>query len=271
MRRLCGLAGILSSLALTGIVPGAANAEESPAAQPAAKPADAAPAVQVSTKEILEKMEKVINGFDDQVMEVKLTVVDVDGSKKTYEFTISQKGDAKRLAQFTSGEIKGMATLVEDRNSVYVYLPGFKKVRRVAAHNMSQSLVGSDLSNDDMAMVSWTKAWDAKLDKEDATSWTLVLIPKPDEKTDYGKVIHKVEKQTFVLVESQYFNRAGEKVKLWQNSNFTEFQPGVRRCKNVIISDPRTGHRTEMEIKSFRVNQGLKDDLFTVRQLQWGK
>ena len=31
------------------------------------------------------------------------------------------------------------------------------------------------------------------------------------------------------------------------------------------------GHRTELEIKDFKVNQNFKDDMFTVCQLQWGK
>src|SRR5512142_2014948 len=94
--------------------------------------------------QILDKMDATNNAFADQTMEIRLTVIDVDGSKKSYDMTVLQKGDTKRLVTFTSGEMKGMATLVEDRNSVHVYLPGYKKVRRVAAHNMNQSLAGSD-------------------------------------------------------------------------------------------------------------------------------
>jgi outer membrane lipoprotein-sorting protein len=230
----------------------------------------AAAAAKPSALEILEKMEASNNGYADQILEEKLTVIETDGAKKSYEFTLYQKGDVKRLIQFTSGEVKGMATLVEDRNSVHVYLPGFKKVRRVAAHNMSQNFAGSDLSNDDMATVSWAKGWEVALDKEDETSWWLLLTPKAGETSDYGKVVHRVDKASLCQQETHWFNKAGEEVKSMLNTDLTDFQ-GVKRFRTVTVSDPRTGHRTVLETKSFKCNQGLKDDLFTVRQLQWGK
>lgn len=222
-----------------------------------------------SPADVLAKMEATINGFADQKMDMKLTVVDVDGAKKSYELTMFQKGE-KRMIQFTSGEMKGMATLVEDRSSVHVYLPGFKKVRRVAAHNMNQSLAGSDLTSEDMANVSWAADWNVAIEKQDDAAWWLVLTPKKPDESTYARVVHKVEKKDFTQSESHYFNKAGEEVKRFLNSDLTDFS-GSKRYKNIVVSDPRTGHRTELEVKDFKVNQNLKDDLFTVRQLQWGK
>jgi hypothetical protein len=42
-------------------------------------------------------------------------------------------------------------------------------------------------------------------------------------------------------------------------------------CKLNTVTDLRSGHKTILETKKARFNTGLKDDLFTVRQLQWGK
>ncbi|MEW6435164.1 MAG: outer membrane lipoprotein-sorting protein [Myxococcota bacterium] len=245
------------------------EAPPAPAEKPAAAPPVQPAARKLAPSEILAKMEALNNGFADQKMEIRLTVVDVDGSKKSYDMTVLQKGDTKRLVQFTSGEMKGMATLVEDRNSVHVYLPGFKKVRRVAAHNMNQSLAGSDLSSEDMAQVSWAADWNVALEKEDDSSYWLSLTPK-SAGTSYSKVQHRVDKKTFMQLETHYFDQGGVEVKRFVNTQPTDFH-GVMRNKLITVSDPRTGHRTEMEIKDFVVNQGLKDDLFTVRQLQWGK
>lgn len=269
-----GLIVAVLALAPAGVWAQEAAEEEAPAAAPVeAKPAPVeakpAPEKRPSADEILQKMEAHNNGFDDQRMDVRLTVVDVGGAKKSYDMTVFQKGDKKRLVQFTSGEMKGMSTLVEDRNSVHVYLPGFKKVRRVAAHNMNQSLAGSDLSSEDMAQVSWADDWKVAFDKEDATSYWLTLTPKSAEST-YSKVQHRVDKKTFLQLETHYFDKSGVEVKRFVNSQPTQFH-GVLRNKSIVVSDPRTGHRTEMEVQDFVVNQGLKDSLFTVRQLQWGK
>ena len=261
MTRLLTLAALLASTVAL-----AQDPEPAPVPAPVAAPP---PAPRLAAAEIVAKMDATINGFADQTMDVRFTVIDVDSSKKAYDMTVFQKGE-KRMIQFTSGEMKGMSTLVEDRNSVHVYLPGFKKVRRVAAHNMNQSLAGSDLTSEDMAQVSWAADWNVAFDKEDANTWWLAMTPKSPETSTHAKVIHRVEKQGFTQSETHYFNKAGEEVKRFMNSDLTDFN-GAKRYKNIVVSDPRTGHRTELEVKDFKVNQNLKDDLFTVRQLQWGK
>ncbi len=252
MRRVLAVVAILSA----GVP---ARAGE-PAKQAAALTAD----------QILAGMDATNNGYADQEMHIRLTVVDVDGSKKSYDMTVYQKGDTKRLVEFTSGELKGMAMLAESRNSVYVYLPGYKKVRRVAAHSMNQTVAGSDLTNDDMANTSWGKDWVPTLEKEDDTSWWISLAPKPGTSPQYARVVHRVDKGTFAQRETHYYDAKGEEVKRFMDSDYTDFH-GIGRYKLVVVSDPRTGHRSELETREFKVNQGLKDDVFTVRQLQWGK
>jgi hypothetical protein len=49
--------------------------------------------------EILAKADKLSNGWDDQYMKSMMTITDIDGSKKSYVFSIAQKGE-KRLVRF---------------------------------------------------------------------------------------------------------------------------------------------------------------------------
>ncbi|HUB06192.1 MAG TPA: outer membrane lipoprotein-sorting protein [Myxococcales bacterium] len=236
-------------------------------ASPSAIADPAAP--KLSPAEILARMEATNNDYADQMLNERLTVVDVDGTRRSYDLTFRQKG-TKRLVEFTSGESNGMAVLVEDRNDVYVYLPGFRKVRRVSASSMNESMVGSDLSSDDMATVSWAERYDVKLEKEDDTSWWLALTPKPGVESNYGRIVHRVGKAHFLQQETHWFDKAGQEVKRLVSSEPTSYD-GVIRNKLAIFSDPRTGHRTELETTSAKYNQGLGDELFTVRQLQWGR
>ncbi len=272
MKALCTSLVLTATLALAQDTESAEESKpaEEVKAAPEPKPAPAKPAApKLSAEEILKRMEALNNGFEDQKMEIRLNVIDGDGGKKSYDMTMFQKGTTKRLVQFTSGELKGMSTLVESRDQVHVYLPGFKKVRRVAAHNMNQSVAGSDLSSEDMAQVSWLEGWNLKLEKEDDASYWLLLTPKSPD-SSYARVQHRVAKDTFAQKESHYFNKAGEEVKRFVNTDFKDWG-GVMRHRVITVSDPRTKRKTEMELQSFSVNQGLKDSLFTVRELQWGK
>ncbi len=222
-------------------------------------------------EQILDKLDKVVNGFDDQEMDVEMTIVDTGGSKKSYGFNIKQKGNDRRLVRFRTGEIKGMATLTEAANRAYVYLPGYKKVRRVAAHNMNQSFAGSDFSNSDMATSCWKCLYDGHLDKEDESHYFLTLTPKQGVETGYAKATMKISKKTGRQEDTDYFNASGELVKTFRTANYKTYACGVTLPSIIEMADPRSGHKTTLEVTELKVNQGFKDSMFTERELQWGK
>jgi len=224
-----------------------------------------------SAAEILERMDRSISGFTDQRMDVAMTVVDTGGSRKTYEFTIWQKGTKKRLIRFHTGEMKGMSTLVEDRDRVYVYLPAFRKVRRVAPHSMNQTFAGSDFTNEDMAGITWADAWDATVEREEPDAWWLLCTPKPGVASSHPKVRLKVQKTGFYQSVVEYLDGEGRPVRRMESTQLRTFPGGGERYSRVVLSDLRTGHRTELEIRDFRVNQGLPETAFSQRELEWGR
>ncbi len=224
----------------------------------------------LTAQAILEKMDQTIYGFDDQVMDARMTVVDVDGSRKSYDFTIYQKGAQKRLVRFTSGEVKGMATLVESPTRTYVYLPGFKKVRQVASHAMAQTFAGSDYTMDDISNPTFAGRYQATVAREDDRHWFLELAPKPGETPLYPTVEITVEKGTFFQIEVKYFDANRQLVKTMSCSEPKTYH-GRARNSVVVLRDARTGHSTRIDILDFRVNQGFPDSMFTVRELQWSR
>jgi len=194
----------------------------------------------------------------------------VDGSRKSYDFTIQQKGERMRMIRMLSGELKGMSTLVEDRDRIYVYLPGFKKVRRVAAHNMNQTFAGSDFTNDDMAATTWADEYDATIARQDATTWTLRCTPKPGSKAQHPEAMVTVAKTGYYQVEVEYRDAAGTPVRSQKARDLKQFG-NVERYSTVVMRDERTGHQTTLTIRDFRVNRGLADGIFSQRQLEWGR
>ena len=220
---------------------------------------------------ILAGMDKAISGYEDQKMVVTMSVHDVDGGSKSYDFTTWQKGRDKRLIRFTSGEIKGMATLIEGAERMYVYLPGFKKVRRVAAHNMNQSFAGSDFTNNDMSNMDWSQAHTPVIESQDARSWTLKATVKEGQDLGYVWARLVVLKDGFYQERVEYFDAKGEMTKLMTTDDLRSWKDEVKRYTIVTLGDPRTGHKTSLTIREFEVNQGLKESMFSKRRLQWGR
>jgi len=221
--------------------------------------------------EILDRMDRAISGYQDQRMDVAMTVVDPGGGRKTYEFTMWQKGTKKRLVRFHTGEMRGMSTLVEDRDRVYVYLPAFRKVRRVAPHSMNQTFAGSDFTNEDMAGITWADAWDGTIEREDADAWWILCTPKPGVASSHPKVRLKVQKGTFYQSMVEYLDGEGRPVRRMESTGLKTFPGGAERYSRVVLADLRTGHRTELEVRDFQVNQGLSDSAFSQRELEWGR
>lgn len=219
---------------------------------------------------ILRQMDDAISGYQDQAMDVTMTILDTDGSKKSYDFSILQKGASLRMIRMLSGELKGMATLVEDRDRVYVYLPGFKKVRRVASHNMNQTFAGSDFTNDDMAATTWANEYDATLEREDDSNWYLRCKPKPGAKALHPEALLVIDKLHGYQVSVEYLDADGTPVRRQDSSNLSDFG-GAKRFSKVVMTDMRSGHSTILSIRDFRVNRGLEDSLFSVRALEWSR
>lgn len=225
----------------------------------------------LTLEEIVRKMDYTITGYDDQYMLTDLRIFDVDGTMKLYTFEVWQKGQETRLVRFISGEMKGMAMLAKDRDNVWMYLPGFKRIRRLAAGNLKQSFAGSDFSNEDMAIGNWGLHWNITLDGEDEKFWRMTAKPKADFKTHYGLAKLVIRKEDFFLDNVEYFDQKGEKIKTWRQDDMHDFSPSLRRNRLVSMIDARSKHKTELYVKEMKVNQGLKDSLFTKRSLQWGR
>jgi outer membrane lipoprotein-sorting protein len=221
--------------------------------------------------EILQRMDKFVSGYDDQYIESVMRIIDVNGDTKEYSLVTWQIGTQKRLIRFTSGEVKGMSMLILDRDNSWVYLPGYKKVRRVASHQMNQTFAGSDFTNNDMASAIWADAWKPELVKEDETYYYLKCTPLPGQKMDYGSALVYVNKDGFSQDQVDYFNTKGEKVKVYKNTQMKQWSPTLRRHSLIIMEDARTGHKTEIVVQKMEVNIGLKDSKFTKRELQWGR
>src|SRR5260370_353947 len=119
---------------------------------------------ELSGPEILRKVDAELNAFTDGTFESRLLLKHPNGQPREYGFVTYQKVPNKRLVRFTApGDIKGMGVLVENPEVMYVFLPGFQRVRRMGTHVKNQTFMGSDFSFEDMSQTTFGNTYDAKL------------------------------------------------------------------------------------------------------------
>jgi outer membrane lipoprotein-sorting protein len=232
----------------------------------------AAPAWAQSGPDVLAKVDHAMNNFADGTFESKLLVKEPSGAAREYLFTTFQKVPDKRLVRFSApGDVKGMGVLVENKDVMYVFLPGFQKIRRVGTHVQNQNFMGSDFGYEDMAATRFSGSYDAKLVSQDDKSWVLELTPKKDviKDPEFAKLKMWVDKQAEQPTKIEYYDAGGKLLKTQERDGYKKVEGSDHwNPARVVITDHRrNNHTSEIDFTGVKLNSSLKDDLFTQRSL----
>jgi hypothetical protein len=186
--------------------------------------------------------------------------------ERTLAMHIQLKGE-KRLTEFSApADMKGTKVLILSPTQMYVYLPAFGKVRRIASHTKDQGFLGLTFSQDDMATTRYSPQYTAAIASEDAAAWKLTLTPKAGQETPYAKIELTVLKDKKVASELKYFNAEGKNTKTEVRSGFS-CEGDVCTPGELKMTDNTKGAWTKLVAKTRKVNAEISDDVFTQRNL----
>ena len=217
--------------------------------------------------EILQKLDEVLYSAKDQQNKVTIILIDKNGEESKREANVIQKGNDMRLFRFTSPASQaGIAFLSLPKEVMYIYMPAFGKERRIASHVKNQKFAGTDFSYDDMEAKLFSSKYDPELIDQNTGTYTLKLVPKPGLKTDYSKLVIKINNKDFYPVTAEYFDKGGNKMK--EATYQYEKVGNYWSAKEILMKDLKKNHATKMIVSDVLFDQGLSDDEFTVRKLK---
>jgi len=223
-----------------------------------------------TVEEILAKADETLTKVKDLTYKADLKVVRGGKVTKTIKFVAKLKGLKKRLVKFTApGDVRGMSILTTEDGLMYVYMPAYKRVRRVASHVENQGFMGSDISPDEFASAAWSINWKGKLKRETEKKWVVVLKPKRGYETNYSKQIIHVDKSFGGVIKVESFNKKGKLVKTQLRREVKSFGP-IKMPTKFTYKDELTGSKTILTFHSCKVNQGIPDSAFSKRALMRG-
>jgi len=216
--------------------------------------------------EILKKIDDVLYSPKDQKNIVKIVNVDKNGQEKIQKAFVLQKGSNKRLFRFTEpASQKGIAFLSLPSDVMYIYMPAFGKERRIASHVKNQNFAGMVFTYEDLESKLLTEKYIPKLLNSDNEFYTLELVPKPDQNSEYSKLIMKVNKKEYYPINVEYYDKTGKKIKF---SEYT-FEKKGKYWSPIILkmTDLRKNQSTSMILEKVEYDTGLSDEEFSVRKL----
>ena len=160
----------------------------------------------------------------------------------------------------------------DETDFMNMWLPGFKKFRRISSQKKSDSFMGSDLSFEDMTNRNLDEYDFEIMDDstncfESSDELCYILLSKPkDHYSEYSKHISWVTKNDFLAIKEESYNKDDEKFKIktlkyQQIDNY--FVMNELFVKNILKNTS-----TVLNIEEITINNGYTDDLFHSKNLK---
>ncbi len=214
---------------------------------------------------ILKKMDSVLYAPKDMTGINTIILIDRNGKRETRSATIKQKGTDKRIMCFTSPASQaGIGVLSLSNDVMYLYLPAFGKERRISASVRNQNFAGTDFSYDDMESKPYSEKYTPKLIKTEGNVYELELTPKG--RSDYSRLIVKVNKTYYYPEVMEYYDKGNTKIK---EAKYTFKKVGnYWNASEIEMTNLKKNHITKMQMSDVKFDTGQSDDDFTVRKLK---
>jgi outer membrane lipoprotein-sorting protein len=196
---------------------------------------------------------QVDNQEPDKPLRVLALKLQTNGTSKLYEFTAPP-------------DMKGIKLLILSPTQMYIYLPTFGKVRRIASHTHDQGFLGLAFSQDDLATTSYGAQYVGQIAAQTPAQYVLVLTAKDVPNATYAKIEITVAKDRMVPLQLNYFDAEGANIKTETRSNYA-CAGAVCSPGEIKMVDNVKGNWTRLVRKSWQQNVAIPDDVFSARNL----
>jgi outer membrane lipoprotein-sorting protein len=243
--------------------------------------AGAAPAAAITGREIAENIEARESGETTHAL-VNMRLVDEAGRESTR--VIEQYGRETPDGLLRNVIIFHQPASVQDTRFLtiendgrdddqWIYLPGLRRVRRIAAGEGSNSFMGTDFSYDDLKSLE-IDDYEYELLREetlgDRPVYVVEVTPIDPDDSQYSRVVQWVDRERWLPLRMELFDHEGELLKVNTVSRVERVQ-GFWTVINNTMENVQTGHRTELAVQRFVYNENLPDGLFTTNFLERGR
>ena len=211
----------------------------------------------------------------DFKVDLVMTLINKKGKTRTSSLRSITKDDgAKQIIWFLSpADDKGVSFLKiehDDKDDeMRMWLPAFKKVRRISAKKRSDSFMGSDLSYEDMSTRQLDEFNFNILGNEiyqDVSCHLLESTPKEHIRTEYSRHITWVDSTLLIPLKEESYDKSGIlfKEKYFSYTVIKDYQI----LTEIWVTNIQKNHTTSLTFENIELDSGVEDNLFHERYLK---
>lgn len=235
-----------------------------------------AEAKDLSADQILKRVEKSLKS-NDEVASVSMEIIEKNGKSKTRKLVIKKKNKGKkqqilvRLEKPTDIKGVGLLSVIEGSSEdQWLYLPSSKRSRRIISSKKKDSFLGSEFSYEDFSPTTYNKfknkvVKSVKLKNKEA----YIIESKAGKgKAPYSKILTWVAKKDFRILQSQYYDQKGKKLKVMTFNKYKKFAGNSWRAQSISVRNLQNKRSTKLLLSELKLNTGLNDNEFSKRALE---
>lgn len=219
---------------------------------------------------ILEKVDKNISS-KNRIFESEMIIHGRRSSRTVTSVTYSA-GTKKSYTEYLSPARDQGTKMLKLENQLWIYSPSTDRIIQISGHMLRQSVMGSDLSYEDM--MDDRKLTDIYFARvignekiDDRNAYILELTAKVENVAYYSQKIW-VDTERYVPLKQEMFARSGQLLKRSTLSDVRQEQGRWFPMKIVYKDMLREGSGTEFRMTSVKFDQNIPDHIFTKASLK---
>ncbi len=225
--------------------------------------------------EIAQKIDKANKGFIGEESTSNLILIDAHGAKvvrKMRGMTMETTDGNKSISEFLSpADVKGTKMLTwsfnKKKNLQWLYLPSFRRVKKISSSGKSASFMGSEFTYEDIAgqqLEKFTYKWIKNISEEGMSLWVWEF--KAKGKSGYSKQVVTSYQKYLGAKSIKYYDKKGVLLKVANFGQYKSHKIGKKilfRAEKIHIKNIQT--RKESILKWSKRKLGVK---FNVREFK---
>jgi outer membrane lipoprotein-sorting protein len=230
----------------------------------------AAPAEPPPGDTILRRVDENL-GSDNKVTRARMTVRGRGGSR-TVEMQSWIRGMGESFTEYLAPPRDRGTKMLKLGDQLWTYFPATDRTVSIAGHMLRQSVMGSDLSYEDlMEDPRLSEIYDARVEREETVReracWVLALTAKRPGLAYHTRQVW-VDQERLVLLRENRHARSG---RLLKTTEVEEVERSGRRwiAKTVVFKDVlKGGEGTTFELQSIEFDATIPEHVFTKASLR---
>lgn len=221
-------------------------------------------------KEILDRIDKNM-ATKSQILSSKMIIHGVR-STRTIESRTWTEGEEKSFTEYIAPVREKGTKMLKLNDELWIYSPSSDRIIKISGHMLRQSVMGSDLSYEDMMDNSkLLEDYNAVVIGEEIYNETNCWIVELQAKTaEVSYQVRKiwVDKSKYIPLKEELYAKSGKLLKKTELSNIKKLENRWYPMKIVFKDMLKKGDGTEFIIDEIQFDQSIDEYIFTKAALK---